>query len=142
VNLARRNQSLLDRQIGFLDQLEAAETDPDALENLFKLDHLATRMRRNAESLLVLAGIEAPRRWGKPVALGDVVRAAVGEVEDYSRVHVAARRRLRARQCRRRRRPPPVNCSQRDDSGSDRSRSSIATKGSATSCRCRTSASA
>ena len=90
VNLARRNQSLLDRQIGFLDQLEAAETDPDALENLFKLDHLATRMRRNAESLLVLAGIEAPRRWGKPVALGDVVRAAVGEVEDYSRVHVAA----------------------------------------------------
>jgi len=76
VNLARRNQSLLDRQIGFLDQLEAAETDPDALENLFKLDHLATRMRRNAESLLVLAGIEAPRRWGKPVALGDVVRAA------------------------------------------------------------------
>lgn len=90
VNLARRNQSLLDRQIGFLDQLEAAETDPDALENLFKLDHLATRMRRNAESLLVLAGIEAPRRWGKPVPLGDVVRAAVGEVEDYSRVHVSA----------------------------------------------------
>ena len=60
MNLARRNQALLDRQIEFIDQLEANEEDPDQLENLFKLDHLATRMRRNAESLLVLAGAEPP----------------------------------------------------------------------------------
>ena len=147
VNLARRNQSLLDRQIGFLDQLEAAETDPDALENLFKLDHLATRMRRNAESLLVLAGIEAPRRWGKPVALGDVVRAAVGEIEDYSRVHVAALDDVYVpRQCRRRPRPPPVRAARQRHavlgSGAPGSRSSVAARVVATFCRCRTSASA
>ncbi|MBS1848851.1 MAG: HAMP domain-containing protein, partial [Actinobacteria bacterium] len=86
VNLARRNQGLLDRQIEFIDQLESAEEDPDQLENLFRLDHLATRMRRNAESLLVLAGAEPSRRRGKPVPLADVVRAAVGEVEDFARV--------------------------------------------------------
>ncbi len=86
VNLARRNQGLLDRQIEFIDQLEAAEEDPDQLENLFRLDHLATRMRRNAESLLVLAGAEPSRRRGKPVPLADVVRAAVGEVEDFARI--------------------------------------------------------
>lgn len=86
VNLARRNQGLLDRQIEFIDQLEAAEEDPDQLENLFRLDHLATRMRRNAESLLVLAGAEPNRRRGKPVPLADVVRAAVGEVEDFARI--------------------------------------------------------
>jgi len=90
VNLARRNQSLLDRQIAFLDELEANETDPEDLEHLFKLDHLATRMRRNAESLLVLAGVETPRRWGRPVPLGDVVRAAIAEVEDYGRIQVRA----------------------------------------------------
>ncbi len=86
INLARRNQGLLDRQIEFIDQLESAEEDPDQLENLFKLDHLATRMRRNAESLLVLAGAEPSRRRGKPVPLADVVRAAVGEVEDFARI--------------------------------------------------------
>jgi signal transduction histidine kinase len=86
VNLARRNQGLLDRQIEFIDQLESAEEDPDQLENLFRLDHLATRMRRNAESLLVLAGAEPSRRRGKPVPLADVVRAAVGEVEDFARI--------------------------------------------------------
>jgi signal transduction histidine kinase len=86
VNLARRNQGLLDRQIEFIDQLESAEEDPDQLENLFRLDHLATRMRRNAESLLVLAGAEPNRRRGKPVPLADVVRAAVGEVEDFARI--------------------------------------------------------
>ncbi len=69
INLARRNQTLLDRQIEFIDQLEANEEDPDQLDNLFKLDHLATRMRRNAESLLVLAGAEPPRRRGRPVGL-------------------------------------------------------------------------
>ncbi len=86
VNLARRNQSLLDRQIEFIDDLENAEEDPDALQQLFHLDHLATRMRRNAESLLVLAGAEPNRRRGRPVALTDVVRAALGEVEDFARI--------------------------------------------------------
>ncbi|MCC6438777.1 MAG: nitrate- and nitrite sensing domain-containing protein [Acidimicrobiales bacterium] len=88
VNLARRNQALLDRQIEFIDQLEANERDPDQLENLFRLDHLATRMRRNAESLLVLAGADPVRRRGRPVPLADVIRVAVGEVADYSRVRV------------------------------------------------------
>ena len=88
VNLARRNQSLLDRQIEFIDSLEAQEQDPDQLENLFKLDHLATRMRRNAESLLVLAGAEPPRRRARPVELADVVRVAIGEVEDFTRIHL------------------------------------------------------
>jgi signal transduction histidine kinase len=90
VNLARRNQSLLDRQIEFIDQLETAERDPDQLENLFRLDHLATRMRRNAESLLVMAGADPPRRRGAPVPVADVVRVAIGEVEDYQRVHLLA----------------------------------------------------
>jgi len=88
INLARRNQTLLDRQIEFIDQLEANEEDPDQLDNLFKLDHLATRMRRNAESLLVLAGAEPPRRRGRPVALADVVRVAIGEVEDFARIQL------------------------------------------------------
>ncbi len=90
VNLARRNQSLLDRQIEFIDELEANEEDPEQLEHLFKLDHLATRMRRNAESLLVLAGAEPPRRRARPVALADVVRVAIGEVEDFTRVNLLA----------------------------------------------------
>jgi signal transduction histidine kinase len=90
INLARRNQTLLDRQIEFIDQLEAHEEDPDQLDNLFKLDHLATRMRRNAESLLVLAGAEPPRRRGRPVSLADVVRVAIGEVEDFARIQLLA----------------------------------------------------
>jgi len=90
VHLARRNQSLLDRQIEFIDHLETHEEDPDQLDNLFKLDHLATRMRRNAESLLVLAGAEPPRRRGRPVPVVDVVRVAIGEVEDFARVHLIA----------------------------------------------------
>jgi signal transduction histidine kinase len=88
VNLGRRNQNLLGRQLDFITELETNETDPDALANLFRLDHLATRMRRNAESLLVLAGIEPPRKWAAPVRLTDVIRAALGEVEDYQRVTV------------------------------------------------------
>jgi signal transduction histidine kinase len=88
VNLARRNQSLLDRQIDFIDQLESREENPDALENLFRLDHLATRMRRNAESLLVLAGAEPSRRRGRPVELSDVVRVAMGEIEDFGRIQL------------------------------------------------------
>ncbi len=86
VSLGRRNQSLLSRQLEYIDRLEREESDADALEHLFQLDHLATRMRRNAESLLVLAGEEPPRRWSEPVPLSDVVRGAVGEIEDYQRV--------------------------------------------------------
>jgi signal transduction histidine kinase len=88
VNLGRRNQNLLGRQLDFITELETHEADPDTLANLFRLDHLATRMRRNAESLLVLAGIEPPRKWAAPVRLTDVIRAALGEVEDYQRVTV------------------------------------------------------
>ncbi len=86
VNLGRRNQNLLGRQLDFITELETHEADPDVLGNLFRLDHLATRMRRNAESLLVLAGIDPPRRWVEPLRVSDVVRAAVGEVEDFQRV--------------------------------------------------------
>jgi len=86
VNLARRNQSLLHRQLDIINQLEEQERDPDALGELFRLDHLATRIRRNAESLLVLSGEEPPRVWSEPVPLLDVVRAAVAETEDLDRV--------------------------------------------------------
>ncbi len=88
VNLARRNQSLLNRQLEVITDLELRERQPDVLEELFRLDHLATRIRRNAESLLVLSGDDPARRWGNPVPLGDVVRAAAAEVEDYRRVEV------------------------------------------------------
>jgi signal transduction histidine kinase len=88
VNLGRRNQNLLSRQMDVITELQRAEVDPDALAALFRLDHLATRMRRNAESLLVLAGIELPGRWRAPVPAVDVVRAALGEVEQYRRVQL------------------------------------------------------
>ncbi len=88
VNLARRNQSLLDRQLALISELEQQENKPEALSDLFQLDHLATRIRRNAESLLVLSGDEPPRLWGRPVPLSEVVRAAAAEVEDYPRVEV------------------------------------------------------
>ncbi|MDZ7675231.1 MAG: ATP-binding protein [Acidimicrobiales bacterium] len=88
VNLGRRNQNLLDRQLEFITELEQSETEPEELESLFRLDHLATRMRRNAESLLVLAGVEGTRQWSAPVSVDDVVRAALGEVEDYQRISV------------------------------------------------------
>ncbi len=86
VNVARRNQVLLARQLSFIDRLERTEENPDSLENLFRLDHLATRMRRNAESLLVLAGIDSGRRARSPMLLSDVVRTAISEVEHYERV--------------------------------------------------------
>ncbi|MCF1644591.1 sensor histidine kinase [Streptomyces indiaensis] len=85
-NLGRRNKELVSRQLGFLSALERSEDDPGTLANLFELDHLATRMRRNAESLLVLAGERSPRRWADPVPMGDVLRSALGEVDDYRRV--------------------------------------------------------
>lgn len=88
VNLGRRNQALLSRQLEYITQLESDEADPDRLEHLFRLDHLATRMRRNAESLLVLAGHAPPRTWSVPVAVADVVRGALGEVEGYRRVRL------------------------------------------------------
>jgi signal transduction histidine kinase len=94
VNLARRNQSLLYRQLGLINQLEDQAEDPDALADLFRLDHLATRIRRNAESLLVLSGEEPPRTWGRPVSLVDVVRAAIAETEDLDRVVFAVDERL------------------------------------------------
>jgi signal transduction histidine kinase len=86
VNLSRRSQSLVERQIRLIDDLEQGEQDSDRLGSLFRLDHLATRMRRNSENLLVLAGHEAARRWTQPVALVDVLRAAVSEIEHYERV--------------------------------------------------------
>ncbi len=88
VNVARRDQVLLNRQLTFLDELERAEEDPNALSNLFRLDHLATRMRRNAESLLVLAGIDSGRRVRQPMPASDVVRTASSEIELFDRVRL------------------------------------------------------
>jgi len=85
-NLGHRNQNLLRRQLGFITRLEREESDPTGLSNLFELDHLATRMRRNAESLLVLVGAASPRQWSGQLPLTDVIRAAVSEVEEYRRV--------------------------------------------------------
>jgi signal transduction histidine kinase len=86
VNLSRRSQTLVERQLTLIERLERGERDDTRLGDLFKLDHLATRMRRNSENLLVLAGQEAARKWSEPVELMDVVRAALGEVESYDRV--------------------------------------------------------
>ena len=87
-NLGRRNQALLGRQLDFISSLEKRETDPAFLDHLFKLDHLASRMRRNAESLLILAGSETPRRRRKPAEVAEIVRAAMSEVEDFERVRL------------------------------------------------------
>ena len=89
VNLARRNQSMLYRQLDIINQLENNERDPDVLAELFQLDHLATRVRRNAESLLVLSGEQPARVWRAPVPLHEVVRAAIAETEDLERVDIA-----------------------------------------------------
>jgi signal transduction histidine kinase len=88
VNLSRRSQGLVERQLKLMEELERKEEDPDQLANLFKLDHLATRMRRNNENLMVLSGTEVSRRFGKPVPLVNVLRAAVSEIEQYQRVVV------------------------------------------------------
>ncbi|MFF1489881.1 nitrate- and nitrite sensing domain-containing protein [Streptomyces sp. NPDC058319] len=88
-NLSRRNQSLIEGQLTLITDLENNEADPDQLENLFRLDHLATRMRRNGENLLVLAGEEPGRRWDQPVPLVDVLRAASSEVEQYERIEMS-----------------------------------------------------
>ena len=86
VDLARRTQRLVGLQLDEIAELEATETDPAMLERLFKLDHLATRIRRSSESLIVLAGVETTRTWRQPVPVSQVVRSALGEVEDYQRV--------------------------------------------------------
>jgi HAMP domain-containing protein len=88
LNLARRSQSLIDRQLELMDELEREETDQETLENLFRLDHLSTRLRRNSEDLIVLSGEAPPRRWSQPMPLLEVVRASVAEVEDYNRVEL------------------------------------------------------
>ncbi|MFE1289451.1 nitrate- and nitrite sensing domain-containing protein [Streptomyces sp. NPDC058751] len=88
VNLARRSQVLLHRQLNLLDAMERRSEDPDELSDLFRLDHLTTRMRRHAESLIILSGAAPGRAWRKPVSLTNVVRAAVSEIEDYARVEV------------------------------------------------------
>ncbi|HKN99449.1 MAG TPA: nitrate- and nitrite sensing domain-containing protein [Pseudonocardiaceae bacterium] len=85
-NLGRRNQNLVRRQLSLISEFEREELDPNALANMFELDHLATRMRRNAESLLVLVGETSPRPWSAPLPVADVIRAALSEVEEYRRV--------------------------------------------------------
>ncbi|MCT2592629.1 nitrate- and nitrite sensing domain-containing protein [Streptomyces sp. N2-109] len=88
-NLSSRNQGLIERQLELITSLENNEAEPEQLESLFRLDHLATRMRRNGENLLVLAGEEAGRRWNEPVPLVDVLRAASSEVEHYNRIELS-----------------------------------------------------
>jgi signal transduction histidine kinase len=85
-NLSRRSQTLVERQLSLIDDLESGEREPGRLAQLFRLDHLATRMRRNNENLLVLAGEESARRWTEAVRLVDVARAAAAEVEHYERI--------------------------------------------------------
>ncbi|MFI0258506.1 nitrate- and nitrite sensing domain-containing protein [Streptomyces sp. NPDC017056] len=96
VNLARRSQVLLHRQLTLLDTMERRTENADELADLFRLDHLTTRMRRHAEGLVILSGAAPSRQWRKPIQLMDVVRAAVAEVEDYERIEVRRLPRLLA----------------------------------------------
>ena len=90
VNFGRRNQLLLQRMLTVITRLELDEEDPESLEGLFQLDNIVTRMRRNAESLLILAGAQTTRQWTAPVDISDTVRAAFGEVEAYERIDIVA----------------------------------------------------
>ena len=90
-NLARRSQSLLHRQLALLDGMERRASGPEELEDLFRIDHLTTRMRRHAEGLIILSGESPGRGWRNPVPIVDVLRAAVAEVEDYTRIRVVSR---------------------------------------------------
>jgi signal transduction histidine kinase len=90
LNIARRSQTLLHRQLALLDRMERRETGPQELEDLYRVDHLATRMRRHAEDLVILAGAAPGRGWRNPVPVIDVVRGAISEVEDYRRADVRA----------------------------------------------------
>lgn len=87
-DLGRRNIKLLHRQLTILDAMEREESDPDRLARLFTMDHLTTRMRRQAEGLLILGDANPPRKWDKPVSIVDVLRAATAEIEDYGRVSI------------------------------------------------------
>jgi signal transduction histidine kinase len=93
LSLSLRNQSLLHRQLGMLDSMERATQEPGALADLFRLDHLTTRMRRHAEGLIILSGATPGRGWREPVPVVDVLRAAIAEVEDYTRVEVMSESR-------------------------------------------------
>jgi signal transduction histidine kinase len=93
LNLSLRNQSLLHRQLGLLDAMERATSEPSALADLFRVDHLTTRMRRHAEGLIILSGATPGRGWRDPVVAIDVLRAAIAEVEDYVRVDVISESR-------------------------------------------------
>ncbi|MFC7341310.1 nitrate- and nitrite sensing domain-containing protein [Saccharopolyspora griseoalba] len=88
VSVSRRSQALLERQLRLFEELEQDEEDPDQLSRLFQLDHLATRMRRNNENLMVLSGSDLARRFTQPTEVADVLRAAVSEIEQYPRVMV------------------------------------------------------
>ena len=90
LNIARRSQTLLHRQLALLDRMERRVTEPDELEDLYRVDHLATRMRRHAEDLVILAGAAPGRGWRNPVPLIDVVRGAISEVEDYKRIDITS----------------------------------------------------
>ena len=88
LNIARRSQALLHRQLALLDKMERRESGPEELEDLYRVDHLATRMRRHAEDLVILAGAAPGRGWRNPVPIIDVVRGAISEVEDYKRIDI------------------------------------------------------
>ncbi len=90
LNLAHRTQGLVHRQLALLDAMERKHEDPDLVAELFRIDHLATRMRRNAENLSVLGGTMPARRWRRPVRLAEVLRGAASQTEDYSRVKLTA----------------------------------------------------
>jgi signal transduction histidine kinase len=89
-SLARRNQSLVQRQLRMLDEMERGTQDPDALAQLFRLDHLTTRMRRQAEGLIILSGSAPSRRWRQPVSVVEALRGAISEIEDYVRVDLVS----------------------------------------------------
>lgn len=97
VTMARRNRSLIDRQLSLLDELEAKEEDPATLAHFYRLDHLATRMRRNSESLLVLADSDGRTRLKGSASVDDIVRAAISEVEDYQRIEILSLEHLKIR---------------------------------------------
>jgi Nitrate and nitrite sensing/HAMP domain/Histidine kinase-, DNA gyrase B-, and HSP90-like ATPase len=88
INLARRSQTLINRQLDLIDAMEREQRDPDELTKLYRIDHLATRMRRNAENLIVMATAEPAQRWSEATALSIVIGAAISEVEDYGRVEL------------------------------------------------------
>jgi len=88
VNLSQRSQDLVERQLSVLDRMEADEQDPDTLAGLFELDHLATRMRRNSENLLVLSGNDSAREDAGPVSADEIIGAALSEVEHYQRIEL------------------------------------------------------